>query len=78
MQICGTLNKVQKQYVDFDPTNPKHMEAFKSLCLGELKPGVGICIKQHEYLRFNLEHPFEDVRTMMFHKVGQHFVNINK
>ena len=73
MQICGTLNKVQKQYVDFDPTNKKHLEAFKMLCLG--KPnGAGVILQQHPELRFNLELPFEDVRSLMFHKVGEAYL----
>lgn len=65
MLICPTLRKVQRAYVRFDPLNVEHLNAFKSLCLSKTA-------KQHETLRFELEDNFTDVRTMMFHKVGEY------
>lgn len=67
MQYCPTLRKVLKNYVDFDVKNPEHLEAFKSLCLEHYA-------KQHPTLRFNLTETFEDVRSMMFHQVGQAYL----
>ena len=74
MLLCPTLRKVQLAYVSFDPTNTQHMEAFKLLCLGEKRPN-GNLIRQHETLRFDLEDGFTDVRSMMFHKVGEHHLS---
>jgi hypothetical protein len=73
MMICRTLRRVQRNYVDFDVNNPEHLEAFRLLCLGN-DDGLGIHTKQHPSIRFNLEENFQDVRTMMFHKVGQAYL----
>lgn len=67
-RICPTLAVMERSYVDFDPMNPEHLKAFKMLCIGETPTTP---IKQHATLRFNIEHPFTDVRTMMFHRVGE-------
>lgn len=48
------------QYVAFDAKNPEHIAAFKSLT----KNG-----RQHPTLRFKLEAPFLDVRSLMIDKV---------
>lgn len=70
-QLCPTLNSVVLQRVDFDPTNLEHLEAFKMLCLGT--QGVkGPTLRQHPSLRFKVPLPFQDVRTMMFHRVAAH------
>ena len=77
--ICSTLRAVEKRYVDFDPVDPEHIEAFKQLCLGTKRGGQLSSIRQHKQLRFNLEAPFTDVRTMMFHKVSEaHVKSISK
>lgn len=70
MPLCPSLRPVQKNHVSFDPTNSEHLKAFEMLCLGER--GV---IKQHPVLRFDLEDNFPDVRSLMFHKVGRHYLN---
>jgi hypothetical protein len=69
--ICNTLSKAQRTTVQFDPNNVEHMEAFRLLCLGE-PSHQGVHIKQHPTLRFALENSFPDVRSMMFHKVGEY------
>lgn len=69
--MCATLRKMQYDYVPFDPNNVDHMEAFRMLCLGDPSP-QGVHIKQHPTLRFLLETNFPDVRSMMFHKVGEY------
>lgn len=69
--MCPTLSKVQRQHVEFNPTNPEHIKAFASLCLGDRLGNI----KQHPELRFALEVQYPDVRTMMFHKVGQFHLN---
>lgn len=69
-RICATLAAAQKQYVDFDATNPEHIEAFKLLCLDPSHS------KQHAVLRFNIEMPFEDVRSMMFQRVSEQFMKL--
>lgn len=74
MAYCATLAPVIRQTVDFDVTNPEHLRAFKMLCIGENKSDA-VVIRQHPTLRFNLEHPFTNVRSMMIHKVGVHYVN---
>jgi len=72
MAMCNTLSKVLRQHVDFDPQNPDHLKAFKMLCLGEAGPTSNI--KQHPTLRFNLDNPFDNVRTMMTHKVAEAYL----
>lgn len=49
----------------FDPANPEHIEAFVMLT----QQG-----RQHPTLRFTLEHPYLDVRAMMYEKVGRAYV----
>ena len=72
MAMCNTLSKVLRQHVDFDPTNPEHLKAFKMLVLGEDGPTSNI--RQHPTLRFNIDNPFDNVRTMMTHKVAEAFL----
>lgn len=71
MMLCSSLRKVQSTYVKFDPLDPEHLEAFRMLCLGEKAP-QGVHIKQHPVLRFELDEGFMDVRTMMFHVIGEY------
>lgn len=79
MKLCATLQKVQRQYVDFDPKNTEHLEAFRILCLGEVYNAVGVFThRQHKHLRFNLEQPFQSVPEMMFHKVGETYLQMSK
>jgi hypothetical protein len=73
MRTCHSLAPVVKDYVDFDPNNPDHLKAFKMLCLGET---YNAPLKQHETLRFKIQPPFPDVRTMMFHKVSEAHINM--
>lgn len=49
----------------FDPKNAEHIKAFVMLT----QQG-----KQHPELRFVLEHPYLDVRAMMYDKVGRAYV----
>ena len=65
MQLCKTLASTQHKYVKFDVNDPEHIKAFQMVCIGE--NGV---IRQHPELRFILEEDFSDVRSMMFHRVG--------
>ena len=67
--LCNTLSKVVRQVVDFDPTNLEHLNAFKMLVLGD--NGV---IRQHPTLRFAIEQPFDNVRSMMIHRVAQKYL----
>lgn len=71
-QICPTLAAAQKQYVDFDATNVEHIEAFRTLCLNPAHS------KQHPVLRFNIESPYEDIRSMMFQRVAEQYVKVAK
>lgn len=73
MQLCSTLNRVVKNHVDFDPNNPEHLRAFKMLCLGDSPTAP---IRQHESLRFTLESPYVDIRTMMIHKVSEAHIRL--
>lgn len=73
-QKCRTLAAVDRQHVDFDPYDPEHAKAFKMLCIGANNDRF----RQHPTLRFNVEEPFTDVRTMMFHRVAQAFLHNNK
>lgn len=49
----------------FDPHNKQHIEAFVMLT----QQG-----RQHPSLRFTLEHPYLDVRSMMYDKVARAYV----
>lgn len=49
----------------FDPKNAEHIKAFVMLT----QQG-----KQHPQLRFVLEHPYLDVRSMMYDKIGRAYV----
>lgn len=60
--ICASLRPLQQQPVKFDPTNVEHLEAVRMLCTAPT-------LRQHPTLRFELEQPFTDVRSMLFHKV---------
>lgn len=51
----------------FDPQNPEHVEAFVMIT----QQG-----RQHPTLRFTLEHPFLDVRSMMYDKIGRAYVQM--
>lgn len=75
--MLQTLQPAYRTHVTFDPTNAEHLEAFNMLCLGtyDQKKNVMV-IANHPTLRFKLEVPYTDVRTMMFHKVGQKFMEI--
>lgn len=73
MAMCNTLSKVMRTHVDFDPKDAEHLKAFKMLVLGE--DGPTSCIRQHPTLRFNLDNPFDNVRTMMTHKVAESYLN---
>jgi hypothetical protein len=70
-QKCPSLAIIDRQHIDFDPTNQEHLEAFRMLCLGINNDHF----RQHPTLRFNVAQPFTDVRTMMFHRVGEMVVN---
>lgn len=59
--------------VDFDPRNPAHIEAFELLCLG-----VNGRLQQHPTLRFYLNPPFTNLRSQMFHMVGQAYLEDTK
>lgn len=61
MQMCPTLQAVQRKYVKFDPSNPEHLKAFHNLCFEH---------RQHPTLRFELEESYESVPSMMLHQVG--------
>lgn len=73
MQLCPTLSKVQRDTVDFDPTNKEHLRAYKMLVLGENGPDSPLC--QHPTLRFNVERPFNNVRDMMVSKISEQFMS---
>lgn len=72
MALCNTLSKIQRQYVDFDPHNAEHLRAFRMLVLGDNGP-TGT-IRQHPTLRFNLVHPYDNVRTLMTHRVSEAYL----
>ena len=72
MALCNTLSKVLRQHVDFDPNNPEHLKAFKMLVLGENGPTS--VVRQHPTLRFNLDNPFDNVRTMITHRVAERYL----
>lgn len=63
MQLCATLQAVQRRYVKFDVENSDHLEAARLLCFEH---------KQHPYLRFEIEDPYQSVPSMMLHKIGLH------
>lgn len=73
-QKCRTLAVVDRQYVDFDPTNKDHIEAFSMLCLGVDNDNF----RQHPTLRFNIHHPYTDVRKMMFHMVARDYIRLGE
>ena len=68
---CKTLSDVLKTPVVFDASDPEHLRAFKMVCIGD---GPLTPIRQHPTLRFHLEQPFTDVRAMMFHHVGEAYL----
>lgn len=74
MMTSHTLRSVERNRVEFDPTDSEHLEAFKLLCIGNGEPREKFVVRQHPNLRFVLEEGYEDVRTMMLHKVGKHYL----
>lgn len=72
LSLCPTLRKVFRNYVDFDPRDPEHLEAFRMLCLEDTA-------RQHPTLRFNLTEQYTDVRSMMMVEVGRaHVDHVNR
>lgn len=65
------LQSFKQPEVTFDPSNAEHVTAFKSLVIGDGQP---VMLRQATNLRFKLEKPFKDVRTMMLFRVGEAFV----
>lgn len=53
---------------EFDPRNKEHLWAFRMLT----ETG-----RQHSKIRFHLEHPYVDVRAMMYDKVAKAFLADN-
>ena len=76
MQLCSTLSKVQKRFVEFDPCNPEHLEAYRMLCIGEKDDRGMIHVQQHPTLRFTTETPFEEVPAMMAYRVGEKYLDL--
>lgn len=54
------------QHTYFDVNNPEHIKAFQMLQFGG---------RQHPTLRFHVEQPHLDVRTMMMEKVCEAYVS---
>jgi len=73
---CPTLTRVQKRFVDFDVTNPEHLEAFRMLSLGSIDEKGNIHTSQHPTLRFHLEGPFVDIPSMMNYRIGQAYLKL--
>jgi hypothetical protein len=65
MSMCNTFLRLfgEKEYVDFDPSNPKHRAAFIQLL---------VYGKQDEKLRFYTRRPFESVLTQMQMQMSLH------
>ncbi len=78
MMTSHILRTVERSRVEFDPTNDEHLEAFKMLCIGDGAPREKFVVRQHPNLRFLLEEGFNDVRTMMLHKVGEQYLRSMK
>lgn len=57
--------KRRVQYVDFDPTNKQHIEAYAQMRSGVLPATI----------RFNLEHPFLTVPDMINSKIVDKFIS---
>lgn len=76
MMTNHVLRGVNRTRVEFDPTDNEHLEAFKLLCIGNGESRAQFVIRQHPNLRFVLEEGFENVRTMMLHKVGKHYLKL--
>ena len=53
-------------YVEFDPTNFEHMDAFNMVVYNN---------RQHPTLRFALKYPYHDIRVMMLEKVGKAYTD---
>lgn len=62
--------------VYFDPYNREHINAFEMQCIGEARDDGKVYFRTHPTLRFVLESPFVDIRTMMLYKVGQAYINL--
>lgn len=78
MMTSHVLRSVERNRVEFDPTDAEHLKAFELLCIGSGEPREQFVVRQHPNLRFVLEEGFEDVRTMMLHKVGKHYLQTTK
>ena len=62
--LVSERNKLET--VVFDPSDPTHMSAYRML----IKEG-----KQHHTIRFKLEHPFFNIRSMLMSKVSDAYLN---
>lgn len=55
------------RYEKFDPSNAEHRKAFAMIVQDK---------RQHPTLRFNLEHPFVNVREMMLNRVAAAYIAV--
>jgi hypothetical protein len=68
------LAELRPTYVDFDPTNAEHLEAFRMLCVNRDETGT-LQLKQHPSLRFKLDRSqYSNVRDMMLVRVGEQYL----
>ena len=65
VSAAKSLRSVGFQHVFFDPTNPEHLKAYNDL------QTVG---RQHQTLRFHVEAPYLDVRSMMLGKIADKYM----
>lgn len=55
-----------KKFVEFDPMNKEHLEAFRMLTQDN---------RQHPVLRFEVPYPFLDVRAVMYDRISKAHLN---
>lgn len=70
MATCRSFEVIGRSYTDFDPTDQEHLKAAQLLC----NPDLNEPVRQHSDIRFYLEQPYNDVRTMLLMKIaGEYF-----
>jgi predicted carbohydrate-binding protein with CBM5 and CBM33 domain len=74
--VIESFKPIQITKVSFDPTNPQHIDAFEMLVIGVADKDGAIRYRQHPTLRFKIELPFVDVRSMMMERVAKAYVDM--
>ncbi len=72
--MATLLDEFRPSPVEFDPTKPDHLEAFRLMCVSRDEQGK-LRMQQHPRLRFRYDRGlYSSAREMMLVRVGEHYL----